>query len=475
MKKKLLLYLLLFTSIKTFSQFGTPPTYSASELEFGLRQIKTLRQGISDNNECRNYLNGYVTFNTPITNHPGSSSDFGYYYYDFLMYVYGVDSDGNEIIVDTVNKSVNDYQLPLSSIVRYNLYDDFEPTLLIENLNYVEYFIKIKITKYITNNDPEFLLYFPESHWEQLDINREPKCGPNSCSTYFNDVFDSDPNCNDNNGDVDNDGVHNLIDNCPNIYNPNQEDSDGNGIGDVCEQNNEPPNLTLEKVTVTVDGTTYDTSDNSNFVPILKYGEQHTFNFTIKNDDNGNADTAPYELLVSTSSDAYPDISSTPVYLFRSENAGSIDGNSEKIDTFILPIYENISTLQLQENTTYYMFIHIDPDNNVTESNEDANDNIWHMEFKYENSGGRVYLDLGNNIQIEVAYSYYENSLPTNVKIYNINNPSTPVLQYNFSTQVGTIDISSLQEGIYAVMVNDLYKKKFKKKRSSIGSPNFKN
>jgi hypothetical protein len=40
-------------------------------------------------------------------------------------------------------------------------------------------------------------------------------------------------------GDLDCDGVSNQLDNCPNTYNPDQEDSDGDGIGDVCD--NWPP------------------------------------------------------------------------------------------------------------------------------------------------------------------------------------------------------------------------------------------
>ena len=35
--------------------------------------------------------------------------------------------------------------------------------------------------------------------------------------------------------DKDKDSVEDLIDNCPTIYNPNQEDSNQNGIGDVCD------------------------------------------------------------------------------------------------------------------------------------------------------------------------------------------------------------------------------------------------
>jgi len=37
--------------------------------------------------------------------------------------------------------------------------------------------------------------------------------------------------------DVDADGIQNDADNCPNTYNPDQSDSDGDGIGDVCDSN----------------------------------------------------------------------------------------------------------------------------------------------------------------------------------------------------------------------------------------------
>src|SRR6185369_13876108 len=36
--------------------------------------------------------------------------------------------------------------------------------------------------------------------------------------------------------DNDGDGVANLLDNCPLIPNPNQQDTDGDGVGDVCSQ-----------------------------------------------------------------------------------------------------------------------------------------------------------------------------------------------------------------------------------------------
>ena len=46
---------------------------------------------------------------------------------------------------------------------------------------------------------------------------------------------------------TDNDGIEESIDNCPTIANPNQEDDDNDGIGNVCENNSVDPNAPLAR------------------------------------------------------------------------------------------------------------------------------------------------------------------------------------------------------------------------------------
>lgn len=42
--------------------------------------------------------------------------------------------------------------------------------------------------------------------------------------------------------DVDNDSIEDVFDNCPDVYNPGQEDADSNGVGDACQCDCDPGN-----------------------------------------------------------------------------------------------------------------------------------------------------------------------------------------------------------------------------------------
>ena len=60
--------------------------------------------------------------------------------------------------------------------------------------------------------------------------------------------------------DIDNDGIKNDVDNCPDTYNPNQSDFDGDDIGDVCDSN-PLPNDTFSLQSVSYTHLTLPTSD----------------------------------------------------------------------------------------------------------------------------------------------------------------------------------------------------------------------
>jgi hypothetical protein len=67
-------------------------------------------------------------------------------------------------------------------------------------------------------------------------------------------------------GDTDQDGICNDVDNCPTVYNPDQLDLNGNGIGDACEA--ATPSCTLVSGIVgcyTFDGDFIDRSGNGNY------------------------------------------------------------------------------------------------------------------------------------------------------------------------------------------------------------------
>ena len=64
---------------------------------------------------------------------------------------------------------------------------------------------------------------------------REAKNAKEECMDNAKEERDECLNICENPPDDDNDGIPNLRDNCPNNYNPNQEDFNNNGIGDACD------------------------------------------------------------------------------------------------------------------------------------------------------------------------------------------------------------------------------------------------
>jgi hypothetical protein len=46
----------------------------------------------------------------------------------------------------------------------------------------------------------------------------------------------NDDPCPSTGQDADGDGVEEAADNCPGVFNPAQDDGDGDGLGDACDQ-----------------------------------------------------------------------------------------------------------------------------------------------------------------------------------------------------------------------------------------------
>jgi hypothetical protein len=369
------------------------------------------------------------------------------------MYLYGIDSLGNETLVNTFIKNADD--TTSSSTGSYYLIDQAAP-YFIGDLPYESYFLKIRITKFVSNNDPGLLDLYPTDNWDQSENNPEPKCGASTCPTVFNNYPN---NCEDPNEDSDGDGIVNSQDNCPNTYNPNQSDVDNDGIGDLCDEtnNNASPNLTWGNVTVKVGTTTYNV--NNGQTPILKKNTNADFNITINNDDEGNAGSFASLLLVSSSNDAYPNTNGTPVYNFQTANFNSITGNSSGTTTITNFIGENIGGLNLVNNQMYYMYLDIDYNDSINESNENDNDNITVFPFIYVDAtpGGVANLDLGFGSTVEIPI---DSEFTSNLTIYSLSSGSVVMNQWITNGQ--TINASFLTSGTYAIHVNNNFVKKFK-------------
>ncbi len=90
--------------------------------------------------------------------------------------------------------------------------------------------------------------------------------------------------------DNDKDGIMNDVDNCPDTYNPNQEDLDDDGIGDACDNTDDRP-----KVTLSVDKTSVaENQEKSTLYATLS--KSHTKDVTVKLKVSGtaNADQVDY-------------------------------------------------------------------------------------------------------------------------------------------------------------------------------------
>ena len=96
--------------------------------------------------------------------------------------------------------------------------------------------------------------------------------------------------------DNDKDGIMNDVDNCPDTYNPNQEDLDDDGIGDVCDNTDDRP-----KVTLSVDKTSVaENQEKSTLYATLS--KSHTKDVTVKLKVSGTATADQVDYFYSSDS-----------------------------------------------------------------------------------------------------------------------------------------------------------------------------
>ena len=136
------------------------------------------------------------------------------------------------------------------------------------------------ITQDVIGSKPDIGAYeFGGTQWKAGIVGWTPKLYP------WNFILDNDK-----------DGIMNDVDNCPDTYNPNQEDLDDDGIGDVCDNTDDRP-----KVTLSVDKTSVaENQEKSTLYATLS--KSHTKDVTVKLKVSGTATADQVDYFYSSDS-----------------------------------------------------------------------------------------------------------------------------------------------------------------------------
>ncbi len=220
------------------------------------------------------------------------------------------------------------------------------------------------------------------------------------------------------------------------------------------------PNLTLEslKINVTNQGS-FNVFPGEN-TPTFRYNSSTNFEVKIKNNDDGDSGNFSCLLLVSGSNDAYPQPNGFPVYNFRTLNFSGINANSSSMLDITETIYDYIGGLDLLEGQTYFMYLHIDYDEDVTESNENDSDNISHFAFRYNNPTNKMSNPQKNNQQQFLIDTYNSTILKENYKvdIFDLTGRLVKSIKSNSIEQENKI-INTLPSGLYIIKTPSGFRK----------------
>ncbi len=307
--------------------------------------------------------------------------------------------------------------------------------------------------------------------------------------TYFN-ISDICPTCPDvyEGNDNDDDGLNELFDNCPNTYNPDQLDSDDDGIDDSCDNND----IDNDGVLDSIDHCPNEFGNVSNFgcagnpdfiidtTVGMQYSSSNSQNGSIKNVEDGvlrpviyryGGNISIYDLTMKNIGDGYSGSYQGPYihfYLSNDQNLSSDDfhfgartlniGSSEPGGSVAGDVsLEGADIGNNKPYGDYYLIIKIDPNNDLQNSEINRSNNTIYLPVKYTGTipSGKLFLKINYNEVMEIStYSEISKLSITDLK-------SRKIIFDNTYLPNSTIE-TLLLPGFYAIYLNDVYIKKIK-------------